>query len=638
MPKVSIILTSYNHEKYIAASIESVLNQTYKDFELLIYDDGSTDNSQRIIRSFDDPRIKLFLLEKNCGAYSALQEVLNSVKGKYFALHHSDDVWEITKLEKQVKFLDENPNYEVCFTQVKFLDERGEIFELPENHPYKNVFNQENRPREKWLNHLFWKSNCFCNPSLLLRHSQKNFLMNKSLFQTPDYFMWINLCLKKNPYILPEELTFFRLRRETQNSVSSVSLEKNIRISNELYFIARAFLPILNDEKFFLKVFPEAEEFLIDGKISVEFAFAKMCFKRELPAFQKLALEILYELIHNEKKRRLIKKLYGYTETEFIQDTAKFDVFGMRAQLPVLNCRLYVDFGKGFNESDTFTVPTLVRTDGIFVATFNFQTDKKIFQFRFDPDEKAALSVKIMKISVNGEIIKNFGSNAYQVKDGYFNFLTADPFFTIGKEIAAKNICVEIIGDTSNNALANFEEKISDDISTIQNLETSLQKKDSQIRQLENFLQEKDFHIRQLENAVQEKISAIQQLENFLQEKNSAIQQLENFLQEKNSAIQQLENFLQEKNSNIQQLENSVQEKISQIQQLENSLQEKVSRIRQVENTVSMQNQDLNSKAQIINSKNIEITKLQNLNAEILNSNSWKVTKPLREIGKILKR
>ena len=469
--------------------------------------------------------------------------------------------------------------------------------------------------------------------------------MNKSLFQTPDYFMWINLCLKKNPYILPEELTFFRLRRETQNSVSSVSLEKNIRISNELYFIARAFLPILNDEKFFLKVFPEAEEFLIDGKISVEFAFAKMCFKRELPAFQKLALEILYELLHNEKKRRLIKKLYGYTETEFIQDTANFDVFGMRAQLPILNCRLYVDFGKGFNESDTFTVPTLIRTDGIFVATFNFQTDKKIFQFRFDPDEKAALSVKIMKISVNDEIIKNFGSNAYQVKDGYFNFLTADPFFTIGKETSAKNICVEIIGDTSNNALANFEEKISDNISTIQEkqskiqqLENFLQKKDSQIQQLENFLQEKDFHIRQLENSVQEKISAIQQLENFLQEKNSNIQQLENFLQEKNSAIQQLENFLQEKNSAIQQLENSVQEKISAIQQLENSLQEKVLRIQQVENTVSMQNQDLNLKAREINSKNVEIKNLQNLNAEILNSNSWKVTRPLREIGKILKR
>lgn len=137
---------------------------------------------------------------------------------------------------------------------------------------------------------------------------------------------------------MPEELTKFRLRRENQNSVNSLSLEKNIRILNELYFVAREFLPILRDEKFFLKVFLEAEEFLIDGKISTEFAFAQLCLKRNLPAFQKLALEILRDLLHNESKRKLIKKFYGYDEQNFFRDTAKFDVFRINAQLKMTRC------------------------------------------------------------------------------------------------------------------------------------------------------------------------------------------------------------------------------------------------------------------------------------------------------------
>ena len=602
MPKVSVILSSYNHEKYIAASIESVLNQTFTDFELLICDDGSTDNSREIIKTFADERIKLFLYEENRGAYFAISDAFNSMTGKYFALHHSDDIWENTKLEKQVQFMEKNPQYEVCFTQVKFIDERGEIYNLPENHPYKNVFNQENRSREEWLNHLFWKSNCFCNPGLLLRNARKNFLMNPSLAQLPDYFMWINLCLKKNPYVLQEELIKFRLRRESQNSVSSISLEKNIRISNELYYVAQSFLPILHDEKFFLKVFPEAKEFLIKGKISVEFAFAQLCLQRKLPAFQKLALEILYDLLHNENKRRLIKKLYGYTEKNFIDDTSKIDVFGMRAQLPILNCRLYIDFGEGYSEEDSITLPTLIRADGNFTATFNFRAGKKITKFRFDPDDRAALSIKIIKASVNGEIVENLTANAFQVVDGYFNFVTADPFFTIDKEIYAENVCVEIFGNVHNDALTNFEKKYNETCAT-----------------------------------VREKVSQVQQMENSLQEKISQVQQLENSVQEKVSQIQQLENSLQEKVSQIQQLENSVQEKVSQIQQMENSLQEKVSRIRQLENSISAQNQEISLKTQQIKSQADEIYSLQILNTEILNSNSWKLTKPLRDVGKFFR-
>ena len=533
MPKVSVILSSYNHEKYIAASIESVLNQTFTDFELLIFDDGSIDESQKIIRTFDDARIKLFLYEKNRGSYFALQEPLKFASGKYIAFHHSDDIWESTKLEKQVQFLEENPQFEVCFTQAKFIDERGEIYNLPENHPYKNVFKQKNRTRAEWLNYLFWKENCFCNPSMLIRNAPQNFKMTPFLFQFPDYFMWINLCLKKNPCVLQEELIQFRLRRENQNSVSSWSIEKLIRAHNENYILAKSFLPLLRDEKFFLQVFPEAEEFLIDGKISVEFAFAQLCLKRNMPAFQKLALEILYDLLCNDKKCNLIKKLYGYDEKSFIHDTGNFDVFGVRAQLEILNGKLYINYGGGFNEIDTVNSQILVRPDKNFSATFDFRAEKNIESLRFDPyDNKNALSIKIFKITVNGELVEDFSSNAFQVVDEYFNFLTADPSFTIDKKISAGNVHVEIFGAVKNDALSNFEKKYYETCATVQ-------EKNSQLQQLQNSLQEKEFTIQQQQATIQQQQNTMQQLENIISEQTAN-------LQSNSEEIQNLQNLQKE--------------------------------------------------------------------------------------------
>ena len=446
MPKVSIILTSYNHEKYIAAAIESVLNQTFSDFELLIFDDGSTDNSHEVIKTFKDERIKLFLNDENTGAVQMLQAGAKISKGQYIALQHSDDVWELDKIEKQLQFLENHPEYEACFTQAKFIDESGEIYDLPEKHHYKNIFKQKNRSREEWLNHLFWKMNCFCHPSILARNHPQYFIHNPRFFQLPDYFTWVNLLLKKNIYVMEEELIKFRLRRGEQNSVSSLNLEKAIRVNNEEYFAAREFLPIIQDKEFFLKVFPEARKFLMGKEINTAFAFAQLCFEKTSLAFQKLALEILYDLIHNENDREQIKKLYDYDEKSFIEDTGRIDSFSIKSQLKILNCRLYIDFGENFKESDALTKQTMIRMEKNFAVSFDFQSDKKIVRLRFDPDDKITCTVKIDKFFINGEIVNDFISNAIQIIDGYFYFLGDDPYFVVNKEIPAGKIHIEIVG------------------------------------------------------------------------------------------------------------------------------------------------------------------------------------------------
>ena len=105
MPTVSVILTSYNHEKYLQESIDSVLMQTFEDFELIVVDDCSSDNSWSIIESYKDDRLVKIRNSENKLFY-VNNIIKNVTRGQYIALHHSDDVWEPNKLAEQVAFLE----------------------------------------------------------------------------------------------------------------------------------------------------------------------------------------------------------------------------------------------------------------------------------------------------------------------------------------------------------------------------------------------------------------------------------------------------------------------------------------------------------------------------------------------------
>ena len=123
---ISIITPVYNSEKYIAETIESVLAQTYSDWEMIIVDDCSTDNSKEIIRKFteNENRIRLIEFEENAGTGKARDVALKNAKGRFVAFLDSDDMWMPEKLEKQFLFMTEN-NYPISFTSYKMIDENG---------------------------------------------------------------------------------------------------------------------------------------------------------------------------------------------------------------------------------------------------------------------------------------------------------------------------------------------------------------------------------------------------------------------------------------------------------------------------------------------------------------------------------
>ena len=106
MKKVSVIIPLYNEEKYITACVESVINQTYKNLEIIIVDDKSTDNSLKIVKNIKDKRIKIISLKKNAGVANARNKGVEAATGDYICFLDSDDFWDKTKIEKQIKLLD----------------------------------------------------------------------------------------------------------------------------------------------------------------------------------------------------------------------------------------------------------------------------------------------------------------------------------------------------------------------------------------------------------------------------------------------------------------------------------------------------------------------------------------------------
>ncbi|WP_078431850.1 glycosyltransferase family 2 protein [Metabacillus halosaccharovorans] len=143
-PLVSIITPSYNSTKFIPATIDSVLSQTYEHWEMLIVDDCSKDESRNVIRKYadGDSRIKLIELTENSGAAIARNTAIKAARGKYVAFLDSDDLWVPTKLEKQIGFMEEN-EYAFTYSKYQLMDVDGQkldrVIDIPDEIDYNGL-------------------------------------------------------------------------------------------------------------------------------------------------------------------------------------------------------------------------------------------------------------------------------------------------------------------------------------------------------------------------------------------------------------------------------------------------------------------------------------------------------------------
>jgi len=131
MARVTVLMPVYNGEKYLREAMESILNQTFRDFEFLIMNDGSQDQSVNIINSYNDPRIRLIHNERNLGLIHTLNRGIEQAGGEYIARMDSDDISLPHRLSKQVDFMDRRPEIGICGAWIEYFMGLGDVIRLP---------------------------------------------------------------------------------------------------------------------------------------------------------------------------------------------------------------------------------------------------------------------------------------------------------------------------------------------------------------------------------------------------------------------------------------------------------------------------------------------------------------------------
>ena len=198
---ISVIMPSWNTAKWIGESIESVVNQTYKKWELIIVDDCSTDNTEEIVRAFSDERIKFFKNEKNLGAALTRNRALREAKGELISFLDSDDVWNPDKLEKMVKFMKDN-DYVFAYHDYEKIDEESKPL---------NIYVTGPKIVTKRKMYHYGYPGC-----LAFMYSARYYglIQIKDIKKNNDYAILLQLCKKANCYLLNENLAQYRIRKK----------------------------------------------------------------------------------------------------------------------------------------------------------------------------------------------------------------------------------------------------------------------------------------------------------------------------------------------------------------------------------------------------------------------------------------
>ncbi len=219
---VSIIMPSWNTARFIAETIQSVIDQTYQNWELLIVDDCSTDNTDEVVESFLlDSRIKYFHNEKNSGAAVTRNKAMREAQGEWIAFLDSDDLWMPEKLEKQIKFMRKG-GYILSYTEYEKIDEENKPLNIYVSGP--NVVDKRRMYRYDYIGQL------------TMMYSAKHFglVQIKNIKKNNDYA--IRLQLYKKPgtkaHLLKENLAKYRVRKK---SISHDKLSKKLKSHYDLF-------------------------------------------------------------------------------------------------------------------------------------------------------------------------------------------------------------------------------------------------------------------------------------------------------------------------------------------------------------------------------------------------------------------
>lgn len=199
---VSVIMPSWNTSNFIAESIQSVIDQTYENWELIIVDDCSTDNTDEVVAKFTDKRIRYFKNEKNSGAALSRNRALREARGEWIAFLDSDDLWNPDKLEHQINFMNEH-GYTLSYTEYEKIDEESKPLRIYVSGP------------EKVNKHKIYNYDYIGQLTMMYSAKKFGLIQIKDIKKNNDYAIRLQLYKKSDTcaYLLKENLAKYRIRK-----------------------------------------------------------------------------------------------------------------------------------------------------------------------------------------------------------------------------------------------------------------------------------------------------------------------------------------------------------------------------------------------------------------------------------------
>ena len=325
--RVSVVIKSYNHARFISEAIQSILDQSFQVFEIVAIDDGSRDGTPDVIRQFSDKRINLLAFEKNRGISIAMNNAISRAKGEFIAILNSDDFALPHRLERQVSFLDAKPKIAGVFGLPKIVDENGKptrsFFDFTA--PFSSL---PNLSRQSLLRHFFFHCNFLCAPTAMIRRSVylRVGKYDPRLTNLQDFDMWVRICADHDIHIMRDELTAFRILANDRN-MSAPRRDTSLRSQFEFAQILSRFRAMNPD---FLREIFESD--LLASGISWEGShnrwLAELALTTGTPAHRLFALQTLYETAETDADFLRLRDLTG-----------EIDLFGSQAEAIVRTLR-----------------------------------------------------------------------------------------------------------------------------------------------------------------------------------------------------------------------------------------------------------------------------------------------------------
>ncbi|KKP67318.1 MAG: hypothetical protein UR66_C0017G0014 [Candidatus Moranbacteria bacterium GW2011_GWE1_35_17] len=324
-PLVSIVSSNYNFEKFIPYFMESVLSQTYKNWELIVTDDCSTDKSFEILKSYEkkDKRIKILQNDKNRHVCHTLNNSFRSAKGEYVCIISCDDAFMPEKIVHDVDFMEKNKKIGVLYGQLFLMDESNT---LHGKYCFESLqeFNSAGL-----LRRMFLLGNQCIAPGMFIRKEVVNKIgfLNPLLKMTQDYDYHVRLLFNTEPAFNNVPLTKYR-RMSDNSNLSSYSVQTTINSEiNETFFVLNNYLQNIKDYSLLSKIFPEVVEFGPADNYLIPYYLGRIAINSEKKHIKSFGIQTLYSFMLDDNNAKYLEDKTGYLIKDFMDVLSKNKIY-----------------------------------------------------------------------------------------------------------------------------------------------------------------------------------------------------------------------------------------------------------------------------------------------------------------------